>query len=613
MTMVKPPAEVRRTLGALPDSPGVYIFRDAEGDVVYVGKAVSLRKRAPAHWKGGPQPFMPISEHVDEVVKVEYIETRTEIEALFLEANLIKRHQPRHNVRLKDDKRYPYIKLTKEAFPRIGVVREEIEDGAEYFGPYTAALPTRTTVNIIQKNLGLRVCRRMNPRGCLYMHIGLCSAPCLGNITKEAYKDRVRKAKLLLRGKVGQLREDLNRTMRALAGEHRFEEAAEVRDYLRGLERMMELQSVHLTRDRDDDYVAHALSGHMAIVFVLQVRGGKVVDKRVLRLAHGDDVPSDEVLAAIIPQLYRTGGIPRTVAVPIPLPDQKMLELALTESAGRKAHLIVPSRGEPLRLIRLAQRNASSYAKTERLRTQLRVEDLGIVELGRAMGLSGPARRIEAFDVSHHGGDEAVASMVTFSEGRPLKKHYRRFRIRDAPPGDDFAAMKEVVGRRYGGSLRGTLPEPDLVLIDGGKGQLSAASQALGELGMRLPVAALAKEREELFVPGRRSPLDLEPDSDGVLLLRRVRDEAHRFAISHHRKRRRGALTRSRLLSIPGIGPKRAQTLLRHFGSLRGVEAATLAQLESAPGMGCSVARPLWEALHPGATGDCEERPPGPE
>jgi excinuclease ABC subunit C len=601
--MVEPPPEVRRALGALPDSPGIYIFRDTDGEAIYVGKAVSLRKRAPAHFKGSPDPWLPISEHVDEVASVEYMETRTEIEALFLEANLIKRHQPRHNVRLKDDKRYPFIKVTKEPFPRIAVVREEVEDGAEYFGPYTSALPTRTTVNILQRNLGIRVCRRMNPRGCLYMHIGLCSAPCVGAIDEAGYAERVRKAKMLLRGDVGALRRDLEATMRALASEERFEEAAEVRDYLQGLDRMMELQSVHLTRERDDDYIALAASGQMALVFVLQVRGGKVVDKRVLRLAHGADVPAPEVLQAVIPQLYRVGGIPRTVAVPVELPDGPTLERALTQMAGRRVRLTVPGRGEPRRLMRLAERNAASYAKTERLRTQLRIEDTGFEELGRALRLPGPPRRIEAFDVSHHQGDEAVASMVVFREGRPLKKDYRRFRVRTAAPGDDYAAMREVVGRRYGGTLRASLPEPDLVLIDGGRGQLSAASEALGGLGMRLPVAALAKEREELFVPGQGLPLDLGPASDGVLLLRRIRDEAHRFAISYHRSRRRGALTRSRLLKVPGIGPRRAQDLLRHFGSLRGVEEATLEQLGAAPGMGRAMARRVWDELHQGEGG----------
>ncbi|UCC94091.1 MAG: excinuclease ABC subunit UvrC [Thermoplasmata archaeon] len=596
--MARPPPEVRRTLGSLPDAPGVYIFRDADGEVIYVGKAISLRKRAPAHFKGKPDPWLPISEHVDEVASVEHFETRTEIEALFLEANLIKRHQPRHNVRLKDDKRYPLIKFTKEPFPRIAVVREEVEDGAEYFGPYTSALPTRTTVNLLQKNLGIRVCRRMNPRGCLYMHIGLCSAPCVGAISEEEYCQRVRKAKMLLRGDVKALRKDLEATMHALAAEQRFEEAAEVRDYLQGLDRMMELQSVHLTRERDDDYIAVAASGRMALVFVLQVRGGKVLDKRVLRLAHGDDVPRAEVLQAVIPQLYRVGGIPRTVAVPERLPDRATLELALTQAAGRKVHITVPCRGEPMRLMRLAEKNAASYAKTERLRTQLRIEDRGTEELGKALRLRSPPGRIEAFDISHHQGEETVASMVTFREGKPLKKDYRRFKIKKAAPGDDYAAMREVVMRRYGGTLKGTLPEPDLVLIDGGKGQLAAAGDALGMLSMRLPLAALAKEREELFVPGDPRPLDMEPDSDGVLLLRRIRDEAHRFAISYHRRRRRGALTRSRLLKVPGIGPQRAQALLRHFGSLRGIEAATREELEAAPGMGKGTAEALWNELH---------------
>ena len=585
-------------MGALPAAPGVYIFRDTEGEVIYVGKANCLRKRAPAHFRSRPDPWLPISGHTDEVASVEHFETRTEMEALFLEANLIKKHQPRHNVRLKDDKRYPFIKFTKEPVPRISVVREEVEDGAEYFGPYTSALPTRTTVNLLQKNLGIRVCKRMNPRGCLYMHIGMCSAPCVDAIDEAGYAERVRKAKMLLRGDVKALRKDLEATMRALATEQRFEEAAEVRDYLHGLDRMMELQSVHLTRERDDDYMALATSGHMALVFVLQVRGGKVVDKKVLRLAHGDDVPKANVFQAVIPQLYRVGGIPRTVAVPVGLPDRAMLELALTQAAGRKVHITVPSRGEPMRLMRLAEKNATSYAKTERLRTQLRIEDRGIEELGRALRLPGLPQRIEAFDVSHHQGEETVASLVTFRDGKPLKKDYRRFKIRKAAPGDDYAAMREVVMRRYGGSLRGTMPEPDLVLIDGGKGQLAAAVDALGMLAIRFPIGALAKEREELFVPGSSRPLDLEPDSDGVLLLRRIRDEAHRFAISYHRRRRRVAFTKSRLLKVPGIGPQRAQALLRHFGSLRSIEAATLEELEAAPGMGKGTAKVLWKDLH---------------
>ena len=596
--MVEVPKVLRRALKALPDSPGVYIFRDVDGEPVYVGKAISIRKRAASHFKGKPQPYMPFSENLHEVATVEHMETRTEVEALFLEANLIKRLDPRYNVRLKDDKRPPLIKFSRGRFPRISVVREEMEDGADYFGPYSSSIPPRTTVNILQRTLGIRICRRMNPQGCLYMHIGMCSAPCMDRIDADEYMVRVRKAKAILRGKVGVLRSQMEGTMRALAGEQRFEEAAEFRDYLKGLERMMELQSVHLTRERDDDYVAYSTDGHHGMVFVLQVRGGKVVGKRVLRLDHASGVDQAEVLAAVLPQLYREGGIPGTVGVPVELPDQATLELALTQRAERRVHVTVPSRGEPLRLVRLAERNARSYARTERLRTQLRIEDHGLEQLGEALHLERPPSRSEAFDVSHHQRDETVASMVVFREGKPLKRDYRRFKVRSAAPGDDYAAMHEVVSRRYGGTLRGTLPEPDLVLIDGGKGQLTAAAQALGELGARHPVAALAKEREELFVPGRSAPLDLERDSDAVMLLMRVRDEAHRFAISYHRRRRRGALTRSRLLNVPGIGPKRATALLRHFGSLKGIVAATREELEATPGMGVVHARGLWDALH---------------
>jgi excinuclease ABC subunit C len=594
-----PPPEVRRQLKALPDSPGVYIFKSETGEILYVGKAISLRKRAPQHFKG-PVMAMPISEHAHEVRSVDFIETRNEVEALFLEANLIKRHQPLHNVTLKDDKRYPYIKLTKEEFPRVAVVREELSDGAEYFGPFGWALPTKRTVTVIQKTMGIRVCRRMNPRGCLYMHIRMCSAPCIGDIDAGAYGERVRQAKELLRGNVKELRTDLKARMRGLSEELRFEEAAEVRDYLAGLDRMMELQSVHLTRERDDDYVTHAAAGDIVVVCVLQVRGGKVIDKRLLQLAHAKDLPAAEVLGAAIPQLYRSGAIPRTIAVPEELPERPAIEKALSERAGRRVHVTVPQRGTPMRLMRLAVRNAKAAARSATVHRERRLEEEGLEELGKGLGLEGPPGRIEAFDVSHHHGEEAVASMVVFRDGQPLKKDYRRFRIREAPPGDDYAAMREVVSRRYGGSLRGTLHEPDLVLIDGGRGQLSAASEALAGLGMRLPVAALAKEREELFVPRRSGPVPLSPDSDAVLVLRRVRDEAHRFAIAHHRRRRRKALTRSRLMDMPGIGKKRASELLRHFGSLRAVEEAPQEELEEAPGMGRITGRRLWEALHPG-------------
>jgi len=595
--MAGPGPELRRQLAALPDAPGVYVFRDAASEVIYVGKALSLRHRAPQHFRG-PVPYMPFSEHADEAVSVDYIETRNEVEALLLEANLIKQHMPRWNVRLTDDKRYPYIKLSKEAYPRISVVREGLADDAEYFGPYGASYPAKATVRIIQRMLGVRVCRRMNPRGCLYMHIGMCTGPCVGSIGEAAYTERVRHAKLLLRGHTRELREGLEARMRELSAQMRYEEAAEVRDYLEGLERMMEEQSVHLTRERDEDYVAFASVGDVAVVFVLQVRGNAVIDKRHLHLAQGQGLPAAEALAIAIPQLYRGGGVPGRVAVPVALPDAPAIEQALSERAGRKVELAVPARGVPLRLMRLTERNAESAARSEGLRRQHRVEDLGAEQLAQAMGMRRAPRRIEAFDVSHHQGDEAVASMVVFESGRPLKKHYRHFRVRTAAPGDDYAAMREVVGRRYGGTLRASLPPPDLVLIDGGKGQLAAATEAIGGLGERFPVAALAKEREELFLPGRSRPVALAADSDAILLLRRVRDEAHRFAIVFHRRSRRGALTRSSLLELPGIGPVRARELLKHFGSLEAVEAATAEELAKAPGMGEGTARRLWEAMH---------------
>ena len=595
--MAGPGPELRRQLASLPDAPGVYIFRDAAGEVIYVGKGVSIHKRAPQHFRG-PVPFMPFSEHSGEAATVDFIETRNEVEALLLEANLIKLHMPRYNVRLTDDKSYPLIKLSKEQFPRISVVREELADDAEYFGPYSSAYPVKPTVRLIQKALGIRVCRRMNPRGCLYMHIGMCSGPCVGQIVESAYAERVRHARLILRGHVKELREGLETRMAELSASMRYEQAADIRDYLKGLSRMMETQSVALTRERDDDYVAFASVGDVAVVSVLQVRGTTVIDRRVLHLAHAEALPPAGALAAALPQLYRSGGVPGTVAVPVELPGAGGIAEALSERAGRRVELAVPSRGVPGRLMRLAERNAESAARSEGIRRLGRIQDVGLEQLARALRLKRPPGRIEAFDVSHHHGDEAVASMVVFEGGRPLKRDYRRFRVRTAKVGDDYAAMREVVGRRYGGTQRARLPAPDLVLIDGGKGQLAAAVEAIAALGERYSVAAIAKEHEELFVPGRAAPIVLPPDSDGLLLLRRVRDEAHRFAITFQRTSSRKALTRSKLLDVPGVGPVRARELLRHFGSLQGVEAASVEELAKVPGVGEATARTIWNALH---------------
>jgi excinuclease ABC subunit C len=605
--------ELQATLAKLPDRPGVYLMRDVRGDVIYVGKAQSLRHRVRSYWQkaaNGPLEGHRIRAVIDRITDVEYTITDSVSEALLLEANLIKRFRPRFNVRLKDDKSYPYIKITMaDDFPRVERTRKLVNDGSRYFGPYASAVSVDESMNLVRRLFPFRTCtidivegERALPRPCLLYHIKRCQGPCVQAISKADYRADIAQVELFLEGRQESVVKALTAEMKVASERTEYERAASIRDKVRAIERTMESQKMTAFRRTELDLVGLARQDNQAAIQLFAVRGGKLVGRDVFLLDAVREAPDGEVLSSFLEQFYaRATSIPPQVLIPFELADAADLEAFLFQRRGGPVHLAIPQRGEKRELMALATRNAGETLAREQARW---LADEGrtlsaLEELAEALGLPGPPLRIECYDISNVQGSDSVGSMVVFEEGRPRSGEYRRFRIKTVVGANDFASHQEVLRRRFRRARTGEEGSeealrwamPDLVILDGGKGQVAAAKEVFDELGLHdLPLAGLAKEREELFLPGASEPIVLPATSSALYLLQRLRDEAHRFAITYHRDLRSKRQTRSAFDDLPGVGPKRRRALLRVFGSAKRVREAPVEQIAAVPGIGTSLA-----------------------
>jgi excinuclease ABC subunit C len=583
----------------LPDSPGIYIFKDAAGKVLYVGKAKSLRKRASSYLTRDHEPRL--AAMVSEAADLEFVVTDSETEALLIENNWIKKKRPRYNILLKDDKTYPYLKLTlRDEFPRIAFTRRIRDDGGEYFGPFLPGGLARKAIKLVQKLFQIRVCRieidGSLPRPCLYYDMHRCLGPCsAGLTTKLAYDDAVRQARLFLTGRNDQLSKQLKRDMWEAAEAMDYERAARIRDTMAEVEAISQRRKLSSVEDEDlDVYGFHISSGNAAVVSLV-MRGGQVLDRRELFWEAVGQITPELLLSEVLPQIYdRTTFIPKEVHLPVAIDGEEALVEWLSEKKGERVYLRMPSRGPKAERVALAMHNAE-LAHKRRFRGGKVAP--GASALERHLGLDEPPRRIEGFDISHFQGGETVASMVVWEEGRMRKSDYRSFNIRDIRQPDDFASMRQAVERRYRRVLDETGAMPDLILIDGGRGQLNAALAALTELGVEeTSVVSLAKREEEIYTPEAPVPLRLGRDDAGLRLLQEVRDEAHRFAVSKHRARRSARTLHSKLDELAGVGPRRRKLLIQTFGSVQGVREASLDDLQKA--LGPAMGRRIFAQLH---------------
>ena len=574
----------------LPDSPGVYLFRGDKGKLLYVGKARSLKKRIATYFGAGPEDAKTAAL-LRGFRDLETIVTRTELEALLLENTLIKKHRPRYNICLRDDKTYPYIKITTgEAWPRALVTRRVLEDGHSYFGPFWGGL-ARRIMRMITRHFQIRTCTLeidgKLPRPCLYYDLHACLGPCVAGLTtREAYGEAVADVILFLQGRNEELETRLEAKMEASSGEENFEMAAAYRDALKTVRDVSERQVVQSLKGENVDVFGFFESGQDVAVVVLVVRGGVLQDRRDFFFEKSQELEASAFLEAFLPQFYDANPfLPSEVHLPVNIGDPELLEEFLAARRGAKVSVRVPQRGASVDRLRMAEVNARERHRI-RFRRTGGDEAVAAEKLGRAIGLSMPPHRIEAFDISHTQGTDSVASMVVFEDGRPRKSEYRLFNIaaQTLLEPDDFRSMSEAVERRYRRVKESDGPWPDLVLVDGGRGQLQAALTALDRLGIELPAAGLAKREEEIWVPDRPDPIRLSRKDPALQLIQRARDEAHRFAISRHRRRRGKRMRQTSLTEIPGVGPARARLLLRRFGSVQALKGADPVEIAAAVG-----------------------------
>jgi excinuclease ABC subunit C len=595
----------------MPTGPGVYRMEDASGAVVYVGKARNIRSRIRGHFQNA-EADPKARAMVGQISDIQVTLTHTETEALLLESNLIKRHRPRYNVLLRDDKSYPYIFLARNHdYPRLAFHRGPQKEKGRYFGPYPSAGAVRETLKLMQRIFPVRQCEDTffanRTRPCLQYQIERCSGPCTGEVDDATYQEYVRQAELFLDGRNEELANELTERMEAASAEMRFEEAARLRDQIRAIRRVQEHQHVS-GGSGDHDVIAVRMEAGVACVQVFFIRGGRNLGNRAYFPQHTEGVPPEGVLQAFLTQFYDDKPVPASVIVNRDLDEREALAEALTERMGRKVAITHPQRGEKRHWVAMAEHNADNAL-------QRRVaEEAGLAErylaLAEALGLEGVPERMECFDISHTRGEGTVASCVVFDRDGPRKSDYRRFNIKDVEAGDDYGAMAEVLTRRYGRLKREGAPLPDLVIVDGGRGQLGVAERVFEELqieGVELLGVAKGPERrageEDLWRPGNAHAFGLDPHSKGLHLLQQIRDEAHRFAVSGHRQRRAKAQRESALDGIPGVGGKRKKALLHHFGGLKGIRSAGVEDLEKVEGISRSLAERIYAEFHAGGQG----------
>lgn len=572
-------------LADLPEQPGVYMFSNGEGKIVYVGKAKSLRSRVRSYFQRGASHPPKTVRMLQEVEDLELILTDSEVEALILENHLIKSKRPRFNVVLRDDKNYPYLKMTVgDEYARVGLVRKAKLDGNLYFGPYLPASVAWKTLRMIPRFFRVAICHVKfdgKQRPCLYYHLGQCLAPCAGYTNPEEYGRAAADARLFLEGRTAELSAGLESKMKEAAGREEFELAAHYRDLLENVRRLSEKQGISTVGLSNQDFFADHREGDRVALQVFQMREGRVQSRREFFFESIGE-PPETFYSAVLSQYYGSGSsVPREVFLPVEPAGADVLAEWLSGQAGSKVRLTVPRRGARRRLLGLVERNAKLAFEYRFLQDHSHGVAV-LEELRDILGLDEPPYRIECFDISNIQGTDSVASMVVWEGGKPRKSDYRRFRIRTVEGADDFGSIAEVVGRRYSRLLKEGSRLPDLVLIDGGKGQLSSAVAALDEAGAGdLAVASIAKREEEIFVQGRGEPIHLPRESSVLHLVQRIRDEAHRFAITYHRKLRSRRTLTTELLDVPGIGRATARKLLKRFGSVSGVKDADPAELRS--------------------------------
>ena len=632
-TQAKDP--MRQRLASVPARPGVYLFKNASSQFIYVGKAANLRNRLRSYF-GTPFGLVPkIRRMMQQARDFEFVVTHSESEALILENTLIKRHRPPFNTRLRDDKTYPYIKIDpSEEFPQIYFTRRVLNDGARYFGPFASAGSVRKTLALLKKLFPYRSCTKTitgtDARPCLEYYIHRCVAPCVGYADQRAYKEVIEQVLMFLEGKTTDVVRQLNQRMHEAAESLEFERAARLRDQVQAIQRVSEDQKVVSLRNQDMDVIAMAQERNEAWVEAFFIRKGKLVGRDHFIMDGALDEEEGRVLATFVQQFYdRASYVPPTILLQHPADDTPLLTEWLTGKRGTSVQLHVPMRGERRRLVSMVAENASqglSMSRAQRLAGQGAL-DSAMAEVQEALSLPRLPKRIECYDISNIQGTDSVGSMVVFQNGAPRKEHYRRFKIKSVDGPDDFASMREVLRRRFG-RMAASMPSgdaaildaqhgseseaaeapdgkawenvPDLVLIDGGKGQLSAVHGVFLEMGLStdvVPLASLAKREEELYVPHSPEPTALPRNSQGLFLVQRVRDEAHRFAITYHQRLRSKRQTRSGLDTVNGIGPKRRRMLLQHFGSLQAVRDATMEELSAVPGMTRALAQNVKEQL----------------
>lgn len=608
-------------LDTLPTKPGCYLMKDSGGKIIYVGKAINLRNRVRSYFQSSTEHSLKTQHLVRDIVDIDWIVVGSELEALILEMNLIKKHRPQYNVRLKDDKRYPYIKAHwNEPFPKVTVTRNVENDGGKYYGPYTSVWAVHQTLDLLRKIFQYRTCDRVitgnDMRACLYYDIKLCSAPCIGKINEADYDQMILDLGKFLEGQIDPILDRLHQTMREMSETLQFEKAAALRDQIQAIERVVEKQKVISTQSMDSDVIALARSNGEACVQIFFVRGGKLIGRDYFILEGADDEKNSEVIAQFLMQFYsQSTHIPSEVLLPEDIEEAMIIQNWLNQKKkGEKIQIMVPNKGVPKQLVEMATENATETLRSLKSQWEMDTnkQSIALAELQSAFGMSNPPNRMECYDISNTQGTASVGSMVVFEQGVPNKKHYRRFNIKTVTQPDDFASMEEVLTRRFRrwqayqeSNEVGKKAEPsfsmlpDLLIVDGGKGQLGRALKVLEQFGLQDTIKAvgLAKSEELVILPDQAEPLALPRNSQGLFMMQRIRDEAHRFAITAHRNQRSKNSLRSVLDEIPGIGPARKKALLTEFGSVEVLRQASVEDILKLSGINRSLAEQILRSL----------------
>ena len=600
---------IQEKLSQLPRKPGVYLFKDNKGKTLYIGKAKVLTNRVRSYFHKSTNHSLKVNSLLRKVKDLEWIVTGSEVEALLTEANLIKEQMPHYNVLLRDDKSFPYIRITSEPFPQVFITRKVIHDSSKYFGPFTDVIDLRRTLKVLHKIFPIRSCDyNLNNTTisvgrysvCLDYHIKKCQGPCEGLVTEKAYEEMIQNVIRFLHGQTSGIRKSLKERMESAANNTRYEEAATYRDQLQSVEKFAKRQNKATASFDDKDVIAIANDSNDACGVVVRIRGGRIVGREKVFLTGVLDETMERMVSDFIRQFYLiTHFVPGEIVVPAKPKDEKTLTNWLESKREKRLKFIVPQRGEKARLLRITRQNADLLLG-EQLRKRERRKELipaMVNRLQEDLNLAVPPRRIEAFDISNIQGKQPVGSMVCFVDGKPKKSDYRKFKIKTVEGVDDFAMMREVVHRRYSRLKSEHASFPDLVLIDGGKGQLSMAMSALQELGLSyIPVAALAKRLEEVFLPRHPDPQSVSKTSPGLILLRRIRDEAHRFAVSFHRQRRAKLITKSLFDDVKGVGPVTRKKLYDKFQNLESIAQASSSEIKEKIGVALPLATKIMKA-----------------